>query len=278
MRTVVLRSGGLGDFLLTLPLIDDLNEAGDEIMLVTRRDYFRLIRPHLAAVQFQDMDHSSSASLFSVPEPLWFRLLKNARLISFLPDPDGRIAHCGRACGAFATVFLKSRPERPPHITEQMFQDLGMSPKAGWSERAYLGGGPLGKGLWVHVGSGSPQKNAPLSWFRAEMEAWHRQSRGAIVASFGEADGLVRRHAQQAFDGLPVEIVENLDLQSLANRMRRETARFIGNDTGVSHLAAALGLPTRVVYVCTDPRIWKPVGPSVEVEIIGASLTRESER
>jgi ADP-heptose:LPS heptosyltransferase len=39
----------------------------------------------------------------------------------------------------------------------------------------------------------------------------------------------------------------------------------VGNDSGVSHLAAFLGLPTAVIFGPADPVRWKPVGPSVEM-------------
>ena len=38
---------------------------------------------------------------------------------------------------------------------------------------------------------------------------------------------------------------------------------FIGNDSGVSHLAAFLGLPTVVIFGPSDPLRWKPIGPAV---------------
>jgi ADP-heptose:LPS heptosyltransferase len=40
---------------------------------------------------------------------------------------------------------------------------------------------------------------------------------------------------------------------------------FIGNDSGVSHLAAFIGLPTVAVFGPSDPEIWKPMGRAVKV-------------
>ncbi|MBI5084159.1 MAG: hypothetical protein HZB13_06125 [Acidobacteria bacterium] len=35
---------------------------------------------------------------------------------------------------------------------------------------------------------------------------------------------------------------------------------FIGNDSGVSHLAAACGVPVVAIFGPTDPRVWSPRG------------------
>jgi len=44
------------------------------------------------------------------------------------------------------------------------------------------------------------------------------------------------------------------------------TARvYIGNDSGITHLAAAVGTPVVALFGPTDPRIWSPRGPNVVV-------------
>jgi len=40
---------------------------------------------------------------------------------------------------------------------------------------------------------------------------------------------------------------------------------YIGNDSGISHLAAAVGTPVIVIFVSTDPAIWAPRGSDVTV-------------
>ena len=40
---------------------------------------------------------------------------------------------------------------------------------------------------------------------------------------------------------------------------------YIGNDSGISHLAAAVGTPTIVLFGPTDPAVWAPRGPNVRV-------------
>ena len=40
---------------------------------------------------------------------------------------------------------------------------------------------------------------------------------------------------------------------------------YLGNDSGITHLAAMLGIPTIALFGPSDPAIWRPVGPDVEV-------------
>ena len=40
---------------------------------------------------------------------------------------------------------------------------------------------------------------------------------------------------------------------------------FLGNDSGITHLATAAGCPTVAVFGATDPRVWAPRGTHVTV-------------
>ncbi len=54
------------------------------------------------------------------------------------------------------------------------------------------------------------------------------------------------------------------DLGDLVTRLSL-SAGFIGNDSGISHLAAFTGIPTVVIFGPSSPKRWKPFGRSVEV-------------
>ena len=42
-------------------------------------------------------------------------------------------------------------------------------------------------------------------------------------------------------------------------------ALYVGNDSGMTHLAALLGVPTVALFGATDPRVWSPRGRRVEI-------------
>jgi ADP-heptose:LPS heptosyltransferase len=43
-----------------------------------------------------------------------------------------------------------------------------------------------------------------------------------------------------------------------------QSGSFVGNDSGVTHLAAASGARTLALFGPTDPAQWAPVGPAVK--------------
>ena len=54
------------------------------------------------------------------------------------------------------------------------------------------------------------------------------------------------------------------DLYELACWLRGARV-FVGNDSGISHLAASVGTPVGVYFRTTDPRVWAPRGHSVNL-------------
>ena len=44
-------------------------------------------------------------------------------------------------------------------------------------------------------------------------------------------------------------------------------AAFVGNDSGVTHLASMLGVPTVAVFGGGLPRVYEPIGPRTEVVV-----------
>ena len=64
--------------------------------------------------------------------------------------------------------------------------------------------------------------------------------------------------------GRGIRSLENLSLMEVSQYLRRSRA-YIGNDTGITHLAAYLGCPTIALFGPTDPRVWGPLGRRARV-------------
>ena len=109
--------------------------------------------------------------------------------------------------------------------------------------------------LALHPGSGSPRKNWPVERFAALADALAPQEPFALID--GPADYEVSaRLANIAERAVPVR---DRSVSFVAALLRR--ARLcVGNDSGVSHLAAAVGTPTLALFGPTDPFVWGPVG------------------
>ncbi|MEW6220510.1 MAG: glycosyltransferase family 9 protein [Thermodesulfobacteriota bacterium] len=264
---VVLRSGGLGDFILTLPLLAALGRRHRQLTLVTRRSYWDLVAGTGLAHRFVDIDSALVASLLAGPTPELTRLLQGADLYSFLPDGDGGLARGAAACGARGFWSLPSRPRTPPHVVQQMLAACGLAATGDEPTAALLDRGPgAGPGrLWLHPGSGSPAKNAPPAQFATRARAWLAAGGPGLIVSFGEADLDLVPVFRDLLAGLPAEMVVMPALSELRQRLAAEAVAYLGNDSGVSHLAAACGIPTEVFFTTTDPAIWAPVGPQVRI-------------
>ncbi len=261
-RALLIRGGGLGDFLLALPLLRALGRESGELVLATRASYRELLASQGVAPGFLDVDGADLASLFHTPSARLRELLDGARVYSFLPDADGDLARRARAAGAAQVTVLVARPSRPPHFALRALRDAGFEApprllETSWLERAGAPDTPL---LWLHAGSGSPAKNAPLAEFRARARAW----RGPIALSLGAADGALRPAVEGLAREVGAELVTPPTLPELAAGLAR-AARYAGNDSGVTHLAAALGVPTEALFVASDPAIWRPLGRDVRV-------------
>jgi len=105
----------------------------------------------------------------------------------------------------------------------------------------------------LHPSSGSPKKNPPIGLF-FEIERFLVGLGYQCVYLVGEADQWLKAHVNNFVEmHQPLQIAKAL----------KSALFFVGNDSGLSHLSAYLGLPTFVFYGPTDPVVWKPIGKSV---------------
>ena len=110
--------------------------------------------------------------------------------------------------------------------------------------------GPRGDFAVIHPFSGSARKNWPLERFRALARGIGRTM--PVEWCAGPEDpplaGAVRID----------------DLYELACWLGRARL-YVGNDSGITHLAAAAGAPVLALFGPTDPLVWAPRGPRVRV-------------
>ncbi len=115
----------------------------------------------------------------------------------------------------------------------------------------------------IHPGSGSKQKCWPIEYF-ADLITWLRDEiRANVFVVSGPADYKIVERLKLKLNG-SISIVENLALPHLAAIIKRCNL-FVGNDSGVTHLAAAVGVPTIVIFGPTNPAIWGPRGKIVKI-------------
>jgi heptosyltransferase-2 len=86
----------------------------------------------------------------------------------------------------------------------------------------------------------------------------------------GEAEGERLRRLAAVLPPARCSIAQGLPLAELAQRIQSGAA-FVGHDSGITHLAAAVGLPCVVLWADTLEEIWRPQGERLVVlkEITG---------
>jgi ADP-heptose:LPS heptosyltransferase len=114
----------------------------------------------------------------------------------------------------------------------------------------------------LHPGSGSRRKRWPLERFLTladSLDAAGSAPRFLIGPAEEDLAQAIHSHRGGKY---PVMRAESL--VELAGLLRSATG-LVGNDAGVAHLAAFLGLSTVVIFGPADPVRWTPVGPHVSV-------------
>lgn len=253
-RTLVVHAGGIGDFLLTCPALSQLAGQGP-LDLAGRVDRLQLARAAGIAGVVHSMDDIGFHTLFSQPSARLIDFLRSyARVIVWMRDDGTLRANIERAGAPVVDVF----PGLPPpawtrHASDYYLDCLGFTPRP-FQLAIPPAGPPLD--VVIHPGSGSATKNWPFSRFEALAARLTQQGRHVTWC---------RGPAEENLTGIPqTDVLDITDLTALAGRLAAARL-YIGNDSGITHLAAAVGCPTVAIFGPTDARVWAPQGAHVTV-------------
>ncbi|MDO9519813.1 MAG: glycosyltransferase family 9 protein [Pseudohongiella sp.] len=157
-------------------------------------------------------------------------------------------------------------PSRPP--AEALLQRLDSSGVV--SEK------PL---LLIHAGASKPYKQWPPQQFAELIGIAARRGYQVCLVGAGGADQRINREVLAALmsaavgSGQRVDLVTGIACTDLCNQLSLTelaslmsvSARMLGNDSGPSHLASALGVPGVVIFGPTDVDIWRPLAANTVV-------------
>ena len=200
------------------------------------------------------------------------------QVISYLFDPDGIFANNLRRAGVRNLIAGSPKITDQEHAARQLarpLENLALhldDPMARIvpNERRNIDSELIA----IHPGSGSENKSWPVERFAALSQSLlQRNEKQRLLLIAGEADEAPLAHLRRVLPGERVRIAKNLPLPALASQLQN-CARFIGHDSGISHLAAAVGTPSLLLFGPTDPAIWAPQNPQVRV-LRSPSLTME---
>jgi len=122
--------------------------------------------------------------------------------------------------------------------------------------------------LVVHPGSGGDWKRWPVERFAEVIRGLRHRRAFEVLVHQGPADAEPAQRLLKLLEGDATVLLQP-DLPRLAAVLAAASA-YLGGDSGVSHLAAAVGAPSVVLFPPATYRRWTPWSPTaVPVEIQG---------
>ncbi|MCX8118694.1 MAG: glycosyltransferase family 9 protein [Desulfobacterota bacterium] len=288
---IVIHQGALGDFILALPTLSALRETFPQARtaMMGYPRILQLAKDRFYADEIYSVDQRGMASFFVREGGLDHDLSRFFSgfdlIVVFGKDREGPLIQNLRKVSRGEILHLDSLPkwDEGVHLADHLLNQLsqyGLSPgerlprlflkgeDRDWANHFWLTHGvnpeERSKIILLHPGSGSRKKVWPLNRFLDLLRWLSPRLEGRFLVVLGPAEGPEVQKAFEQVDGPRPVIARGLSLVELASVM--EGARlFIGNDSGISHLAAALRIPVVAIFGPTDPRVWSPRGEKVVV-------------
>lgn len=290
----------MGDFVLTLQMAAALRAAapGARIVMAARCPLaaFAVGRgPIDAAIDVESVGLRHFYGHEDLPADVAERIRSYELVINFLAGQQAHVSGRLRAWARGPVLSVDPAPKSGTaarHIVEQWLAvletaGLRLTPR---QERLFevssaeretarrkLGettGAGNGGIVLCHPGAGGRAKCCPLEILEAAVCALQARGHTALwMMGPTEMDWHGPAYRQRLSRSAPVVYEESVPA---AARLLGGADAFVGNDAGMTHLAAALGLDTVVLFGPTDPRVWRPLGPSVTVLRFNAVDGRKS--
>jgi ADP-heptose:LPS heptosyltransferase len=113
--------------------------------------------------------------------------------------------------------------------------------------------------LVMHPGSGGKKKRWEAEGFQRVARWWQEERKGRVFVILGPAEEHEMKQWQSVSD-----VATRLSIWQAAALLSR-TDLYLGNDSGVSHVAGAVGARGVVIFGPTRPQQWRPLGGSLAV-------------
>jgi len=291
-KVLVLHAGALGDCALALHLVAAIRKTWDEplVTLAARSPLAQWAGKHGLVADACSLDQLSAHRLYgpgtNLPEDVLHFLRGFDRVVSLLGGPTeaasvrlstalgdrlfaidpkptedtlrervhitrqwaGRLADYGcPVCLEQPAQIKLTEPERAAY-NRRLARRLGISP------------GPI---VLCHPGSGGLDKCCPIDVLKQHL---------STVASQGFSVGWIigpdelERFGHSYTDRLKASasVVFEESIEAAADLICGAHA-YVGNDAGMTHVAALAGVQTLAIFGPTDPRVWRPLGNACEV-------------
>lgn len=297
-----MQPGAIGDCILTLPLAELMKETvcPGGVDIIGHTEYLGMLPGRSCVDAVKSLDSMSLHRLFAGEgdfeladgDPLIMAFAGYSWIASFLGEPDSHFeknliftVNCSHSAEVM-TLAMKPAAEHNIHVSDfyrkQFFEQSGLSFDGNESAvgmplirptqadiyrgkeiLAENGIMPTTKPVVIHPGSGGAHKCWRLDNFLSVARILAKEG-VEVVFLFGPAEA--ERFSEPAIAGIRTagKLLTNLSLADVLGVLGCSRG-YIGNDSGITHLAAALGIRTVVVFGPTEPAIYGPLGPAVTI-------------
>jgi ADP-heptose:LPS heptosyltransferase len=295
-RILVIRYSGLGDFILSIPFLSNLRQSFPDahIELASHSSHFNLIRGMNLIDKYISeeklglyylysespeivIDHGFDPSNYDLILPFTkhnsimvrnlLKMTRRVHPIEPIPPSDSNVH--------VIDFLLAQVPEG--------IRNYSSIPRISLKdEDLELGNAFISKNypiitkekdiIAIHPGSGSPKKNWPVESFVKLIYQLIKDKMGVPFLIEGPADGEIIFRIKELMGMEIPEVVKFMDLVNLSSFLN-SVSIYIGNDSGVTHLASALGCKIVALFGPSHPGVWAPKGDFVKVLWKGLSCS-----
>ena len=301
-RGVILQPGAIGDCILTLPLAELMKETvcPGGVDIIGHTEYLGMLPGRSCVDAVKSLDSMSLHRLFEDEgrfevadgDPLIMAFAGYSWIASFLGEPESHFeknliftVNCSHSAEVI-TLAMKPADGHNSHISDfyrkqfiEQSQLLSQEHNSavgmplirptqadiyrGKEILAENGIMPTHKPVVIHPGSGGAHKRWHLDNFLSVARILAKEG-VEVVFLFGPAEA--ERFSEPAIAQIRTtgKLLTNLSLAEVLGVLGCSRG-YIGNDSGITHLAAAVGIRTVVVFGPTAPAIYGPLGPAVTI-------------
>lgn len=290
-KILIIRGGAIGDFILTLPAISALRQQFPQAHLEV------LGYPHIVQLaiaggvvdQASSIEARSLAGFFARNGELSTDLADYFSefdiIVSYLYDPDEIFKTNVGRCSPAQFIACPHRPDErgSVHASKVFLKPLerlaifeadpvprlrlsstNQAPAAESSEPAppTVAQTAGATRLALHPGSGSERKNWPEARWAELLQRIVNLTPFGLLLVGGEAEGERLQRLGAALPPARTRVAQSLPLPHLA-RLLAQCQGFVGHDSGIAHMAAALGVPALLLWGASKESVWRPPGDRV---------------
>lgn len=278
MNILVIRPGAVGDSLLAFPSLHALRTkyGAKRITFVSNASILPLAQAWKLADDVSDFEQTRWSELFStagIRNSEMRELMAATDLaVCWLGDPDYLVENNLRQAGVKKIIVAPGRPPEHSfaHVAEYLASTVKIPAKQVRSWHPTLPGAPKAeRTIAIHPGSGGERKNWPIGSFAETIKTlW--QENCAVLLLAGPAEEQKLAYLQCHLAPLPplpglYRTLVNAPLLEITQQLR-QCRGYLGNNSGITHLAAMLGVPTVAIFG-PGSRVsnWEPLGRHVKV-------------